>query len=110
MGNAMRRKLEEMDAHKVSVEELCKRFNTNVKSGLTKEQAAEGRKKHGRHQAKSAGDTTYVLRDGSKEKISVSLLTVGDVVEVNADHCHGWVPADMRIIKSDGFKVIISII
>ena len=100
----------EIDAHKVSVEELCKRFNTNVKIGLTKEQAAEGRKQHGRHQAKSSGDTTYVLRDGAKEKIAVSNLTVGDIVEVKADHGHGWVPADIRIIKSDGFKVIINII
>lgn len=29
---------------------------------------------------------------------------------MKADHGHGWVPADIRIIKSDGFKVIINII
>ena len=43
----------EIDAHNVTVEELCKRFNTNVESGLTKEQVAEGQKEHGPNQVEN---------------------------------------------------------
>ena len=43
----------EVDAHRVSLEELCKRFNTNIESGLTKEQVAEGQKEHGPNQVKT---------------------------------------------------------
>jgi len=39
-----------IDAHTVTVEELCKRFNTNVESGLNKEQVAESQKEHGPNQ------------------------------------------------------------
>lgn len=37
----------ELDVHKVDVDELCKRFNTNLEVGLTKESAAENRTKYG---------------------------------------------------------------
>ena len=31
----------EIDAHNVTVEELCKRFNTSIEAGLTDKQVAE---------------------------------------------------------------------
>merc|ERR1719228_875096 len=37
----------EIDVHKVSVEELCKRFNSNIENGLTEEQAIKGQKEYG---------------------------------------------------------------
>ena len=37
----------ELDVHRVSLDELCKRFNTNLDRGLTKNAAAEGNKKYG---------------------------------------------------------------
>merc|ERR1711936_596347 len=46
--------------------------------------------------------TTHVRRNGSKVEISAADLTVGDIVEVKEGDL---VPADIRIIKSDGFKV-----
>jgi len=37
----------ELDVHSVELDELCKRFSTNVNSGLTKRQAEEGYRTHG---------------------------------------------------------------
>merc|ERR1712112_173600 len=37
----------DVDVHKVSVDELCKRFGTNITNGLTKEQAEAGLAKYG---------------------------------------------------------------
>jgi len=126
----------EVDAHKVSLEELCKRFNTNIESGLTKEQVAEGQKEHGPNQVKNPpqvpiwvrlccfcfclkeikkngfsygpfyqknpAKTTRVRRNGSTVEIPAEDLTLGDIVELKAGDL---IPADIRIIKSDGFKV-----
>jgi len=36
-----------MDVHKVSVDELCKRFNTNIETGLTNDQVREGQEANG---------------------------------------------------------------
>lgn len=36
-----------MDVHSVDIQELCKRFNTNLDRGLTNEGAAENRKLYG---------------------------------------------------------------
>ena len=47
--NELKQELE-IDVHKLSVADLCKRFNTNVESGLSKEQVAEGLKEHGPNQ------------------------------------------------------------
>ena len=126
----------EIDAHKLSVEELCKRFNTNIESGLTKEQVVESKEEQGPNQVKNPpyvpiwvrlccfcfcldeikengfssppefqenpAKTAHVRRNGSKVEISAADLTVGDIVEVKEGDL---VPADIRIIKSDGFKV-----
>jgi hypothetical protein len=40
--NELKQELE-LDVHKVDVEELCKRFNTNLDNGLTKQGADENR-------------------------------------------------------------------
>ena len=37
----------ELDVHKISLDELCKRFNSNLDHGLTKAAALEGNKKYG---------------------------------------------------------------
>jgi sodium/potassium-transporting ATPase subunit alpha len=39
----------ELDIHKVPVDELCKRFSTNIEQGLTKEQAALNIEKYGKN-------------------------------------------------------------
>jgi sodium/potassium-transporting ATPase subunit alpha len=44
--NELKQELE-LDVHKVDLEELCKRFDTNLETGLTKEAALEGQKKYG---------------------------------------------------------------
>jgi len=40
----------EIDVHRVSVDELCKRFNSNVAEGLTDDQVAKGIREHGLNQ------------------------------------------------------------
>ena len=40
----------ELDAHKVDVSELCRRYETDVNKGLTSEQAAAGIRKYGLNQ------------------------------------------------------------
>ncbi len=44
--NELKQELE-LDVHSVDIQELCKRFNTNLERGLTKEGAEEGRKLYG---------------------------------------------------------------
>jgi len=44
--NSLKQELE-LDVHKVSWDELCKRFNTNLENGLTSEGVEEGKKKYG---------------------------------------------------------------
>merc|ERR1712198_380518 len=47
--NELKQELE-IDVHRVSVDELCKRFNSNVGEGLTDSQAAKGLAEHGLNQ------------------------------------------------------------
>merc|ERR1712172_316032 len=47
--NELKQELE-IDVHKVSVDELCKRFNSNVAEGLNDDQVAKGIKEHGLNQ------------------------------------------------------------
>merc|ERR1712179_399306 len=49
MGNELKQELE-IDVHKVSVDELLKRFNSNVGEGLTDDQVAKGTAEHGLNQ------------------------------------------------------------
>ena len=131
----------DIDAHKVTLEELFKRLNTNVESGLSKEQVEEGLKEHGPNQLptppsvpiwirvccfcfcldeikkngfshgpqyhENPAKTAQVRRNGSTMEISAGDLTVGDIVELKTGDL---IPADVRIIKSDGFKVNMTVI
>ena len=45
-----------------------------------------------------------VLREGQRYLLSVEQLVVGDIVDVKAGD---RLPADIRVIKSSGFKVYI---
>merc|ERR1712223_1576201 len=47
--NELKQELE-IDVHKVDVDVLCKRFNTNVEQGLTDTQAAKGLAEHGKNE------------------------------------------------------------
>merc|ERR1711936_935087 len=47
--NELKQELE-IDVHRVSVDELCKRFTSNVADGLTDDQVKEGLKEHGRNE------------------------------------------------------------
>merc|ERR1712115_142588 len=47
--NELKQELE-VDVHKVSVDELCKRFGTNITNGLTDDQAKAGLLKHGNNE------------------------------------------------------------
>ena len=44
--NELKQELE-LDVHKVDVDVLCKRFNTNIETGLTTEAAEENRRQYG---------------------------------------------------------------
>merc|ERR1712156_482182 len=46
MGNELKQELE-IDVHKVSVDELLKRFNSNIERGLSEAQAKKGLEEHG---------------------------------------------------------------
>merc|ERR1711953_1570187 len=47
--NELKQELE-IDVHKVDVDVLCKRFNTNIEQGLSDQQAAKGLAEHGRNE------------------------------------------------------------
>merc|ERR1719483_911317 len=47
--NELKQELE-IDVHKVDVDVLCKRFNTNIEQGLTDSQAAKGLIEHGKNE------------------------------------------------------------
>merc|ERR1712055_1161317 len=47
--NELKQELE-IDVHKVDVDVLCKRFNTNIEQGLTDAQAAKGLAEHGKNE------------------------------------------------------------
>jgi sodium/potassium-transporting ATPase subunit alpha len=52
--------------------------------------------------AKMVPDAAVVLRDGNKTRVEASDLVVGDIVEVKGGD---KIPADIRIIESNNFKV-----
>ena len=95
-----------------SVEELVKVFNTNIETGLTDDQVQERR----------GPKWELVRRNGTVVEVSPVDLVYGDIVEVKVKHPvpMGWwdntgeynddyfgerIPADIRIIESDGFQV-----
>ena len=46
--NELKQELE-LDVHRVELQELCKRFNTNIDTGLTPEAVQEGHKLYGNY-------------------------------------------------------------
>jgi len=111
----------ELDYHRVSLDELVKRFNTDIKTGLTEEAARDGLAKYGPntqilpdylpyydwtcHYGESAKPSKLVAtrRAGQTVQVKVEELTLGDIVEIKSI---AMLPADIRIIETDGdFKV-----
>ena len=68
--------------HELSVEELCKKLETNVETGLTDDQVKERQKKV----EKIEGDEEVIMalarRNGCLVEIPATDLVVGDIVEV----------------------------
>ena len=101
------------------LEELCKMLNTNVETGLTDGQVKDRQKKKEIEPAREEVMMVQVRRNGSLMEIPAQDLVVGDIVEVKLkgplvtfaekyeDYYLGEkIPADIRIIEADGFKVI----
>ena len=113
----------ENDYHRVSLDELVKRFNTDIKTGLTEEAARDGLAKYGPntqvlpgyllerflyHYGESAEPAKLVAtrRAGQTVQVKVEELTLGDIVEIKSI---AMIPADIRILETDGdFKVDIT--
>ncbi|CAF4142191.1 unnamed protein product, partial [Adineta steineri] len=51
---------------------------------------------------KNINSQVFVLRNGEKKKIDIKDLVIGDIIEINSGDI---IPADIRIIESDDFKV-----
>ena len=64
-----------MDFHKVSVEELCARFHTDIETGLTSEVAAENQKKYGPNELTPPPKTPGLFLFPA----AASTFTVGDL-------------------------------
>ena len=112
-----------------SVEELVKVFNTNIETGLTDDQVQERRGPKWElgeysqdHDGRRMKNVVLVRRNGTVVEVSPVDLVYGDIVELKVKHPvpMGWwdntgeynddyfgerIPADIRIIESDGFQV-----
>jgi len=90
-------KPEKIDAHSQSVEELCKKYNTDIKEGLSTKQAEENLKKYGPNTTKNLPECYLVRRDGELSKIMSEEITLGDLIYMNPSEPR--IPADVRIIR-----------
>jgi len=82
-----------IDAHMVSVDALCKRYDTDVDKGLTEEQAKENLEKYGENRMNVP---TMVKRDGEYQKILGEDLVPGDIVLIEAGTD---ITGDIRIVE-----------
>ena len=94
-------------------------LNTNVVTGLTDGQVKYRQKKKEIKPAREEVMMAQVRRNGSLMEIPAQDLVVGDIVEVKlkgplvtfAENSEDYylgkkIPAELRIIEADGFKVI----
>jgi len=122
----------EIDEHKVPLDELVKRFKTDIKTGLTEEAARDGLAKYGpntlkppvpkwrkffqsmfnwlgRSQAEESAEPPQLVatrRAGQTVQVKAEELTLGDIVELKSI---GKIPADIRVIEADeDFRVDLS--
>ena len=105
----------EINEHKVPLDELVKRFNTDIKTGLTEEAARDGLAKYGpntqvlpdylfetwsfKYGVSAAPKLVATRRAGQTVQVKVEELTLGDIVEIKAI---AIIPADIRILETDG--------
>ncbi|OXA64782.1 uncharacterized protein LOC110857661 [Folsomia candida] len=120
------------DEWKISVEEICRRYGTNVTSGLSSAQAKLNKKQYSKKDKddktkkskedkkkdkkskdgktkddkKNYGDVS-VNRDGKITTLSSKKLVVGDIVELTPGM---QVPADLRILVSNGIQADTSVV
>jgi len=103
------------DFYSISLDELVKRFNTDIKTGLTEEAARDGLAKYGpntqvlpdylfetwsfKYGVSAAPKLVATRRAGQTVQVKVEELTLGDIVEIKAI---AIIPADIRILETDG--------
>ena len=110
------------DFYSISLDELVKRFNTDIKTGLTEEAARDGLAKYGpntqvlpdylletwsfKYGVSAAPKLVATRRAGQTVQVKVEELTLGDIVELKSI---GKIPADIRVIEADeDFRVDLS--
>jgi len=93
-------KYESIKAHMVSIESLCKEYNTDVETGLTANQAKENLVKYGPNKMKDMPECTMVKRDGEFQRINTEDLVPGDIIYLEADSEFGFISGDIRIVQS----------
>jgi magnesium-transporting ATPase (P-type) len=93
------------DWHSMALDELRTRLETNLDTGLRRDQIAALRAKWGPNKLSSnepIADKVLCLRDGAVAPIDAVDLLPGDIVEVRAGD---KVPADIRILSASDLKV-----
>ncbi|XP_078674878.1 sodium/potassium-transporting ATPase subunit alpha-1-like isoform X1 [Branchiostoma floridae x Branchiostoma belcheri] len=108
------------DDHTISLEEFCARYNTNTEVGLTSAMAAEVLKRDGPNCITPPPKTqqwakdsvkgmfpkqTLVIRGGEPLSVDTENVVEGDLVQLKGGD---RIPADVRIIEADGFKIDMS--
>ncbi|XP_019645943.1 PREDICTED: sodium/potassium-transporting ATPase subunit alpha-1-like [Branchiostoma belcheri] len=112
----------DIDDHMISLEEFCTRYNTSTDVGLTRAMAAEVFERDGpnclippRKTPKWVKDfvkdmfpkQTLVIRSGEPISVDIENVVVGDLVQLKGGD---RIPADVRIVEADGFKIDISLL
>ncbi|CAH1262538.1 ATP1A1 [Branchiostoma lanceolatum] len=94
------------DYHKIPIEELCARYNTDTEVGLTRAMAQEVLERDGPKIMDSfkgmVPEQTLVIRSGEPLSVDTEHVVVGDLVQLKGGD---RIPADIRVIEACGFAV-----
>jgi len=95
---------ESINAHMLSIEELCKMYDTDIDIGLTEEQAKENLRKYGPNEM-DCWNEPIVKRGGDPEDpwmtIQKEELVPGDIIKIgeNTGEVPGFIAGDIRILS-----------